>query len=103
MIVGSKVEILKDIGESLRTRRLRLNLSQQEAAQRSGIGVATLRNFERGRGIALWGFVSLCRTYGHDRWISELMPESVADYASRIRPVKVRLRAGKTHKEMHDV
>lgn len=103
MVIGSKAEILKDIGESLRVRRLRLNLSQQEAAQRSGIGVATLRNFESGRGIALWGFVSLCRTYGHDRWISELMPESVADYAAQIRPGKVRLRAGKTRKETLDV
>lgn len=99
MVIGTKEEILHEIGESLRQRRLRLNLSQDEAAARSGLSVATLRNFEKGDGLSLWGFVSLCRTYGHDSWVYELAPESISDYANRIRPVKIRKRAGKTRKE----
>ena len=102
MVVGEKTEVLKEIGESLRERRLRLNLSQAMAAERSGISENTLRNFERGDGISLWGFVSLCRTYGHDNWVYELRPESVADYANRIRPAKTRVRAAK-RKEIRDV
>ena len=102
MLVGNRDEILQGIGESMRLRRLRLNITQAEAAERSGIGVATLRNFEKGDGISLWGFVSLCRTYGHDSWIYGLAPESVADYATRIKPGKVRVRAAK-RKEAADV
>jgi len=95
MIIGSKEEILKGIGADMRLRRLRMNFSQAMAAERSGISETTLRNFERGEGISLWGFVSLCRTYGHDRWVYELHPEDISDYANRIRPVKERLRAAK--------
>ena len=95
MILGTKSEVLRDVGERMRTRRLRLNLSRAEAAERSGISEGTLKNFESGKGISLWGFVSLCRTYGHDAWLYELEPESIADYANRIRPVKKRLRAAK--------
>lgn len=101
MVQGSKSEILNDIGERMRKRRLSLNLSRVEAAERSGICEATLKNFESGHGISLWGFVSLCRTYGHDAWVYGLEPESVADYADRIRPIKKRLRATKRKKAAH--
>jgi len=102
MLIGGKTEVLAEIGNDLRLRRLRMNLSQATAAARSGISETTLRNFERGEGISLWGFISLCRTYGHDRWIYELKPEDVLDYADRIRPVKKRQRATK-RKESSDV
>ena len=101
MILGTKSEVLHDIGERMRKRRLRLNMSRAEAAERSGICESTLKNFEGGSGISLWGFVSLCRTYGHDAWLYDLEPESVADYADRIRPVKKRLRAAKRKEAVH--
>lgn len=82
-------------------RRLRMNLSRVEAAERSGICESTLKNFEGGNGISLWGFVSLCRTYGHDAWLYELEPESVTDYANRIHPMKKRQRAAKRKEVCH--
>ena len=101
MILGNKNEILKDVGERMRMRRLRLNLSRADAAERSGICESTLKNFEGGSGISLWGFISLCRTYGHDAWLYGLEPESVADYADRIRPAKKRQRAAKRKEVGH--
>lgn len=101
MILGNKNEVLKDTGERMRMRRLRLNLSRAEAAERSGISEGTLKNFESGKGISLWGFISLCRTYGHDAWLYGLEPESVADYADRIRPMKKRQRATKRKGVVH--
>lgn len=102
MVVGCKAEVLAEIGNDLRSRRLRMNLSQAAAAARSGISETTLRNFERGEGISLWGFVSLCRTYGHDGWVYELKPEDILDYTDRIRPEKKRQRATK-RKKVQDV
>ena len=58
MILGNKEEILKDVGARMRQRRLRQNLSQAEVAERSGISAATLKNFENGCGMSLWGFIS---------------------------------------------
>lgn len=101
MILGNKNEILKDVGERMRMRRLRLNLSRADAAERSGICESTLKNFEGGSGISLWGFISLCRTYGYDAWLYGLEPESVADYADRIRPAKKRQRAAKRKEVGH--
>ena len=88
MLYGDKNEILALIGGRMRSRRLRLNLTQQVAAERSGISVQTLKNLENGRVVSLWAFVSLCRTYGHDDWVYDLEPEQVSDYAARIAAVK---------------
>jgi len=63
------------IGENLRARRLSLNLSQAEAAARSGTSVSTVKNLEAGRGSSVWVLASLCRTYNHDGWILALAPE----------------------------
>jgi len=41
-------EILSDLGEAIRARRVAFNYSQQEAARRAGIGVRTLRRMETG-------------------------------------------------------
>ena len=76
-------------------------MTQAEAAERSGTSETTLRNFEGGGGISLWGFVALCRTYGHDRWVYELSPETIDDYANRIRPEKGRQRAAKRKEVPH--
>jgi len=75
MLKGTKKELLHQIGESIRARRLSVNLSQAEAAVRSGISLSTLKNLEGGKGASVWVLVSLCRTYGHDRWIYELAPD----------------------------
>ena len=98
MLYGNKEEILKDVGARMRARRLRLNLLRAEVADRSGVCENTVKNFENGKGISLWGFISLCRTLGHDSWIYDLEPESVSDYADRIRPVKRRIRAAQGKK-----
>jgi transcriptional regulator with XRE-family HTH domain len=39
-------ELLSDLGEAIRARRVAFNYSQQKAAQRAGIGVRTLRRME---------------------------------------------------------
>lgn len=39
-------EILSDLGEAIRARRVAFNYSQKEAARRAGIGVRTLRRME---------------------------------------------------------
>ena len=69
MLYGDKNEILALIGGRMRSRRLRLNLTQQVAAERSGISVQTVKNLENGKVVSLWAFVSLCRTYGHYDWV----------------------------------
>ena len=88
MVYSTSAEMLQTLGTNLKEVRLRMNISQQVAAERSGISVQTLKNLENGKVVSLWAFVSLCRTYGHDDWVYELEPEQVSDYAARIAAVK---------------
>ena len=54
-------EILKQIGDGLRMRRLFLNMTREVAAERSGISASTVKNIENGHGGSIWALVSLCR------------------------------------------
>jgi len=80
MLRGGKSEILKQIGDGLRMRRLFLNITREVAAERSGISASTVKNIENGRGGSIWALVSLCRTYGHTNWVYELTPEEHIDH-----------------------
>ena len=48
MVYRTKKEILKVLGENLKASRLALNISQQRAAEQSGISLKAIRNLEDG-------------------------------------------------------
>lgn len=75
MITGTREELLKKIGESLRSCRLLQNISQKTLAARSGVSLNAVRHLEDGDGAALITFVLVCRTLGRDGWIESLVPE----------------------------
>ena len=75
MIKGTKSEILKRIGNSIRGHRLQANITQQMLAERSGVSLNAIRHLESGVGASLGTFVQACRTLGKDRWIVDLEPK----------------------------
>ena len=99
MLRGTKKEILKKMGESLRARRLFLNLTREVAAAQSGISVSTVKNIESGRGGSMWALVSLCRTYGHTNWVHELAPEEQIDHQIALITHTERKRASRAKTE----
>lgn len=101
MLTGTKIEILKDIGDRIRQRRLMCGLSQKTAAERSGISVMTLQALEKGKGSSLWTLVSLCRTYDHTQWIHELAPDEEIRHIIAVNSGKVRQRASKRKEVRH--
>ena len=98
MTIGCKETILKRIGEALKERRLRQNVTQNMLAERSGISLTTVKRLENGDGATLGSFVLVCRTLGVDGWIAELemrdelSPIAYAD-ALKKSAVKKRRRA----------
>lgn len=62
MIIGSIDSILADMASMLRRERLHRNMSQLTLAERSGLSISAVKNFERGKGAALSTFVQICRT-----------------------------------------
>lgn len=95
MVIGDREEILRQIGESIRKRRLAKNLPQKVLAERSGLSLTAVKHLERGEGATLGSFVQVCRILGTDGWISELMPREVISpiaYADALKKAKVKER-----------
>ena len=83
MIRGTREEILKRIGSSIRGHRLQANITQQMLAERSGVSLNAIRHLESGVGASLGTFVQACRSLGKDRWIIDLEPKE------EISPIKL--------------
>ena len=103
MLRGSRDEILKQVGDGLRMRRLFLNMTREVAAERSGISSSTVKNIENGNGGSIWALVSLCRTYGHANWVYELAPEEHIDHHIAQITHKERKRASRTTRRGSEV
>ena len=99
MVKGTKREILKRIGNSMRGLRLQANITQQMLAERCGVSHNAIRHLESGVGVSLGTFVQTCRILGNDRWILDLEPRDepspiqLAEALSRKKRVKKRMRA----------
>ena len=99
MVRGTREELLKKIGDSLRACRLQANITQKTLAERSGVSLSAVRHLEDGDGAALITFVLVCRTLGKDGWVLDLAPKTqlspiaLAEMLEREKEVKQRKRA----------
>ena len=103
MIYTSRAEMLVVMGENLREARLAMNISQQTAADRSGISLKAVRNLERGENASTFSLVALCRTLGKTDWIMNLAPPEIHPGLFEQRdPLHKRQRAGGSRKGEQD-
>ncbi|MEM8774668.1 MAG: helix-turn-helix transcriptional regulator [Pseudomonadota bacterium] len=69
--------MLDELGERLALARKRQNLSQPELADLAGIGVATLRRIETGRGGQLETWLKLLKALGMTSQIESLLAQTL--------------------------
>ena len=92
-------DVLREVADSVRSHRLALGWRQDDLAQRSGVGIATLRRFERSGQIGFQGLAKLLVTLGlADNFLTALKrpaeaPKSIAAFLAANRPAKPRQRA----------
>lgn len=67
-------EILSDLGEAIRARRVAFNYSQQEAARRAGIGVRTLRRMETGGQATIENLINVAIALRCEDRLGDLFP-----------------------------
>ena len=93
--------MLKVLGENLRASRLADNLSQQTAAERSGISLKAIRNLEAGENTSTLSLLSYCRTLRKTDWLMALAPPEINDamFERRFAQKGRRQRAGRTPRE----
>ena len=96
MIYRTREEMLKTLGENLRASRLAVNLSQQVAAERSGISLKAVRNIETGENSSTLSLLSYCRTLQKTDWLMTLAPSELdASLFERKDVFKKRQRASR--------
>lgn len=64
IILPTASELQEQIAQSCKQKRLQLNLTQQELAQRAGVSLRTITNFELGQSIQLTSLIKLFRALG---------------------------------------
>ena len=67
-------DIEKELGKRLKSRRLDLNLSQTEAAERSGLSRRTITAIEHGEGSTLSTMIALLRTLNALDALEQFLP-----------------------------
>ena len=89
----TREEWMRRIGENLRARRLRENLSQQTVAARGDVSLKAVKNLESGRGASVHSLVSVCRTLGAMDWVDSLAPADPVSPLEIAARGRTRLRA----------
>ena len=91
MVYNTSAEMLQTLGTNLKEVRLRMNISQQVAAERSGLSLKAVRNIEGGLNASTESLVRYCRTLRKTDWLMALAPPEL-DPAIFERPVSVKKR-----------
>jgi transcriptional regulator with XRE-family HTH domain len=72
-------EWLIELGASLRQRRIRAELTQEELARLAGLGLSSVKHLESGQGANLASLVKVARALGAEDWLAALaLPEDPA-------------------------
>jgi len=76
ILAQSNAEIVQGLGEQFREYRLNAKLTQQDVADKVGVSLITIRNFETGKAknITLNNLLSLLRVVGRLEAVNELFP-----------------------------
>ncbi|WP_069661332.1 helix-turn-helix domain-containing protein [Arcticibacter eurypsychrophilus] len=80
LISPSKAQL--KIADSIRARRLSMELTQEGLAERSGVPLATLRKFEQKGAISIGSFLKLLMVTGGIEEIIEVLKPSKPNFTS---------------------
>lgn len=82
-----------ELGQHLRSLRLRQNLDQRALAERSGVALNVVKRLEAGRGATTRSLIRVLRVLGRADWIHSLAPEVSISPMQMLKTKKPRQRA----------
>ncbi len=91
-------EIIANLGQRIRARRLAMNRTQAELARETGLTKATIQKIESGKNSQLGSFVRIIRFFAEFDKLDSLLRPNISPqslYENKSKPV--RLRARKSH------
>ncbi len=75
LATASDPSILKELTRRIRRRRLNLNLTQQQVADKSGLHIQTIKNFESGNNASLLTLIQILRVFGDLEALDQFLPD----------------------------
>lgn len=84
-----------ELGVQLRTQRLRMNMSQAEAANRTGLSLGAITRLEKGGGSSLSSFIKYAQLLGKDDWLASFAPQVSVSPIQQLELGHQRQRASK--------
>ena len=73
-----------EIGRRIKKIRLKMNMTQDEVAERTGLTIPTISRLESGRGSSMSTFIKVADLLGEGNWIDSFAPEvSISPYSMK--------------------
>jgi transcriptional regulator with XRE-family HTH domain len=83
-----------ELGQHLRSLRLRQNIDQRQFAERAGVALNAVKRLEAGKGATVTSLVKVLRALGREDWFGTLAPQVTVSPLQLLKDKKsVRQRA----------
>lgn len=95
-IFKSNTEVIQDIGKRVQERRLQMNYSQLELAEKCGLSLSLIQRIEKGESVSLINFIQVLRMLQLIEGLELLLPKKeISPILLKKLKGKERLRASK--------
>ncbi len=99
----SDEQVLIELTQRIKQKRLNLNITQDELSKRAGVHVQTIKNFESGKTTTLLTFVQILRAFGDLEALNKLLPDPGVSPIELLKlKGKERERASRSSKPKND-
>jgi len=91
-----------ELGQNLRTLRLRQNIDQRQLAEQADVALNVVKNLEGGKGSTLTSFIKVLRALGREEWLNTLAPVISISPLQMVKDKKpLRQRASSSREVRH--
>ena len=84
-----------ELGNHLRSLRLRMDLDQRQLAARAGVGLNAVKNLESGKGATVRSLIRVLRALDRTDWLSALAPQVTVSPLQVLKAKHPRQRAAR--------
>jgi transcriptional regulator with XRE-family HTH domain len=95
MTANTIEEFEAEVGEQIKSLRLKQNIDRATLALRAGCSVSALKNLESGNGSTLRSLITIVRALGREDWLRNVAPMATISPLSLLKAGHVRQRARK--------
>lgn len=97
MTVNTIEEFEADMGEQIKSLRLKQNIDRATLALRAGCSLSALKNLENGAGSTLRTLIAVARALNREDWLRHVAPMTTISPLSMPKSGQIRQRARPTN------